>query len=109
MTVIKIILSWFFFSVFPKSTLVNSEHAALNDAGGPGCVSCDKVMSVFLELKERVDSIDNLIEQQLADLVAENAGCKGKLIEGEIDRDMPVSLKELYATVWSHTLRLNLQ
>ncbi|KAL9968867.1 hypothetical protein ACROYT_G021009 [Oculina patagonica] len=64
--------------VFPKSTLVNSEHAALNDAGGPSCVSCDKVMSVFLELKERVDSIDNLIEQQLADLVAENASCKAK-------------------------------
>ncbi|KAL9968869.1 hypothetical protein ACROYT_G021011 [Oculina patagonica] len=64
---------------FPKSTLVNSEHAALNDVGGPSCVSCDKVMSVFLELKERVlDSIDNLIEQQLADLVAEDASCKAK-------------------------------
>lgn len=33
---------------------------------------------MLLELKERVESIDNLIEQQLADLVTGDASCKGK-------------------------------
>ena len=55
----------------------NPEGAAVNDAASPVCVSCYKMEKMILELKNRVESIDNLIEKQLADLTA-NGNCKRK-------------------------------
>ena len=51
----------------------NPEGAAINDAGSPGY----KMEKMLLELKDRVKSIDNLIEKQLADLKT-NASYKRK-------------------------------
>ena len=50
--------------------------AAANDAGSHGCLPCNEVESMLLELK---DSLDNLIEKKLSDLKA-NPSCIRKLL-----------------------------